>query len=66
MPLQYATNENYQVYNSDISEVGQVSSFPYDVASQMPLAAEQGLETRTCMSMVYTTPFLILFFLYHT
>ncbi|XP_021847570.1 TITAN-like protein isoform X2 [Spinacia oleracea] len=50
MPLQYATNENYQVYNSDISEVGQVSSFPYDVASQMPLAAEQGLETRTCQS----------------
>lgn len=46
MPLQYATNENYQVHLSDISVAGKVGSLLCDLGSYTPS------RSLTCMSML--------------
>ncbi|KAL9243393.1 hypothetical protein vseg_017286 [Gypsophila vaccaria] len=45
LPLQYNTNENYQVCRSDISEAGKVGPSYTDYGLQMPQASEHGLNT---------------------
>ncbi|XP_021775880.1 TITAN-like protein [Chenopodium quinoa] len=58
MPLQYATNENYQVYHSDISQAGEVSSSAHDLASHTTWTPEHHMETQslTCMSQSRQQP----------
>ncbi|XP_021737353.1 TITAN-like protein, partial [Chenopodium quinoa] len=58
IPLQYGTNENYQVYHSDISQAGEVSSSAYDVAPHTTWTPEHHMETQslTCMSQSRQQP----------
>jgi len=69
VPLQYNTNENYQVYHSDISDAIKVGSCIQAAASPMPWVSQHGSATSNPThrsKLNFSNSWTILFQFFHT